>query len=81
MMKNYLVIFSFFIFLTACNNSSPTEGIKYHIKKIRCQRDIDLPSFGKNTTVEIFENWVVITYSDSNKVVINRDKIWSIEVE
>lgn len=80
-MRKYFLIVFLFIILGSCNNNSPKVGLKYKIKNIRYDKEIILPNFDEKTTVEVFENWIVINYTDGNKFVINRDRIWSLEVE
>ncbi len=84
-MKKYIIIFTLLAGITACNSSTtattPAEGKIYQLTHMRMDSEIVLPKFNDKTTVEITENWATISYEDGNKIVINRDKIWSISVK
>jgi len=80
-MKKYLFYSLVFIGIAACNNAKLEQGIRYNIVKMTTQEGLQLAPFGDDTTVEIFEDWVILHYTNGEKIVVNRDKIWSIKVK
>ena len=53
---------------------------RYKIDFLRMDKEITVPTFNEQTEVEIEDHWITIYYEDGKKIVINRDKVFTLTV-